>query len=182
MIRMIRAQLLRLVRRRTVLTRNPHRLQVILGMLIGTLLLAAVAVAVAEAGTLVASLLVAPTKDIPTADWFSAGSLVAGLRDYATVLGGVTGWAVFGATLAAVFRIVPLALGVGFAWAGPIENITVQSWATGYRVFPGQVLASLIQGGTAELAIGRAVLSTFLYTAAAAAITLVVLSRRDVTT
>src|SRR5439155_22492076 len=57
----------------------------------------------------------------------------------------------WGTTLAVVFRSVPIALAVGFAWAGPFENITVDSWATGYRVFPGQVLASLIQGGTAEL-------------------------------
>jgi hypothetical protein len=58
---------------------------------------------------------------------------------------------VFGTTLAVVFRSVPIALAVGFAWAGPFENITVDSWADGYRVFPGQVLASLIQGDTAEL-------------------------------
>jgi hypothetical protein len=100
---------------------------------------------------------------------------------YATVVGGVAGWAVFGTTLAVVFRSVPLARGVGFAWAGPIENIAVQSWQTGYSIFPGQVLASLIQGGTAELGIGAAVLTTALYTCVAAAVTLVLLSRRDVT-
>ena len=65
---------------------------------------------------------------------------------------GVAGWAIFGTTLAVIFRSVPLALGVGFAWAGPFENIVVDSWTTGYRVFPGQVLGSLIRGGTTELA------------------------------
>ncbi|MCW2838771.1 MAG: putative transporter integral rane protein [Aeromicrobium sp.] len=166
---------------RAFLVRDPHRLRVIIGKLTAILLVAAAAIAVAEVCTLVASLVVAPTQDVSTTDWFSLDSLAAGLRDYATVLGGVTGWAVFGATLAVILRSVPLALGVGFAWAGPIENITVQSWQTGYRVFPGQVLASLIQGGTAELGIGRAVLTAILYTGVAAAVTLVVVSRRDVT-
>ena len=105
------------------------------------------------------SLIVAPGQDVATSEWFSVSSLGAGLRDYVTVLGGVTGWAIFGTTLAVVFRSVPLALGVGFAWAGPFENIIVDSWTAGYRYFPGQVLASLIQGGTTELGIGRAVVT-----------------------
>ena len=74
-----------------------------------------------------------------------------------------------------------MALGVGFAWAGPFENIVVDSWETGYRVFPGQVLGSLIRGGTAELGLGRALLTAAVYTAVAAAVSLVLVSRRDVT-
>ncbi len=97
------------------------------------------------------------------------------------MLGGVAGWAVFGATLSVIFRSVPLALGVGFAWAGPFENIIVESWSTGYRVFPGQVLISLIRGGTVELGVGRAVVTAVAYTAAAAALALLLVSRRDVT-
>lgn len=166
---------------RGLLLRDPHRLRVIVGKLAGILLVAAGAVALAEAFTFVVSLIVAPTQDIATSDWFSMGSAGDALRDYATVFAGVAGWAVFGTTLAVIFRSAPLALGVGFAWAGPFENITVDSWAAGYRVFPGQVLASLIRGGTAELGIGRAVLTALLYTAVAATVTLVLVSRRDVT-
>ncbi len=91
------------------------------------------------------------------------------LRDYGTVFAGVAGWAVFGTTLAVIFRSAPPALGVGFAWAGPFENIVVDSWQTGYRFFPGQVLASLIRGGTAELGVDRALLTAGLYCAIAAA-------------
>ena len=104
-----------------------------------------------------------------------------GLRDYATVLAGVVGWAVFGTTLAVIFRSAPLALGVGFAWAGPFENIVVDSWSTGFRVFPGQVLASLIRGGTIELGMGRALVTAAIYITIAAAVSLVLVSRRDVT-
>lgn len=83
--------------------------------------------------------------------------------------------------LAVIFRSAPLALGVGFAWAGPFENIVVDSWSTGYRLFPGQVLASLIRGGTIELGMGRAVLTAVLYTGVTAIIALVLVARRDVT-
>jgi ABC-2 type transport system permease protein len=166
---------------RSLVMRNPHRIQVIAGKLVGILVVAAAALAMAEVFTVLASLVMAPTKDIATDNWFSISSLADAVRDYATVFGGVIGWAVFGTMLAVIFRSAPLALGVGFAWAGPFENIISRSWTTGYRVFPGQVLASLIEGGTAELGLSRAVLTASIYAAIAAAIALVLVSRRDVT-
>lgn len=151
------------------------------GELAGVLVVAAAAVAIAELATFTLSLAMAPSEDIATSSWFGLDSLGAGLRDYATVLGGVTGWAIFGTTLAVIFRSAPLALAVGFAWAGPFENILVDSWSAGYRLFPGQVLESLVRGGTIELGIGRAVVSAVLYAGMAAMIALVLVSRRDVT-
>lgn len=166
---------------RALLLRDPHRLRLIVGKLAGFLIAAAAVIALAEVCTVALSLIVAPTKDIATGGWFSLAGLGAGLRDYVTVLAGVTGWAVFGTTLAVVLRSVPLALGVGFAWAGPFENIVVDSWSGGNRFFPGQVLRALIEGGTAELGMGRALLTAAIYTGAAAGIGLFLVSRRDVT-
>ena len=166
---------------RALLLRNPHRLQVIVGKLTGVLLVAAAVVALTEAFSFVLSLALVPSKDISTSAWFSAAGLGAGIRDYATVFAGVAGWAVFGTLLAVVFRSVPLALGVGFAWAGPFENIVVDSWSAGYRYFPGQVLASLIRGGTVELGLGRAAVTASIYAGVAALVALFLVSRRDVT-
>src|SRR6185436_2863356 len=113
--------------------------------------------------------------------WFTLGGLGHALADYGTVLAGVTGWAIFGTTLAVIFRSAPIALAVGFAWAGPFENIIVDSWTTGYRVFPGQVLAAIIQGGTPEISLGRAVITGLVYVGIAAAASATLLTRRDVT-
>jgi hypothetical protein len=135
----------------------------------------------AELWTSAASLVMAPIKHLSTDNWFSVTSLADAVHDWATVFGGVIGWAVFGTMLAIIFRSAPLALGAGFIWAGPFENIISRSWSTGYRVFPGQVLASLIEGGTAELGLGRAAVTATVYAAAAATIALVLVSRRDVT-
>ncbi|MCU1377323.1 MAG: putative transporter integral rane protein [Acidimicrobiales bacterium] len=166
---------------RALLLRNPHRLQVIIGKLVGILIVAAGVVLLAEVATFIISLLAAPGQDVSTSDWFSAGSAVDAVKDFGTVFAGVAGWAIFGTTLAFVFRSAPLALGVGFAWAGPFENITVDSWTTGYRVFPGQVLRAVINGGTPELGLSRALLTGALYAGVAAAISLLLLARRDVT-
>jgi ABC-type transport system involved in multi-copper enzyme maturation permease subunit len=166
---------------RALLLRDPHRLRVIVGKVIGLLIVAAGVAAMTEVFSIIMSLVLAPTKDISTSAWFSAAGLGDALVDFVTVFAGIAGWAVFGATLAVIFRSAPLALGVGFAWAGPFENIVVDSWDTGYRVFPGQVLGSLIRGGTIELGFARALMTAVLYTGVAATATLFLVSRRDVT-
>ena len=166
---------------RALSLREPHRLRLIVGKLTGVLLVAAGVVALAELCTFLLSLAVAPGQDVSTANWFTLDGLFAGLGDYGTVMTGVTGWAIFGTTLAVIFRSAPIALGVGFAWAGPFENIVVDSWDTGFRVFPGQVLGSLIRGGTVELGMGRAILTAGAYTGLAAIASLVLITRRDVT-
>jgi len=166
---------------RALLIRDPHRMRVIVGKVIGLLIVAAGVAAAAELFSVVLSLVVAPSKNIDTSAWFSSAGLGHLVSDYLTVLVGIAGWAVFGSTLAVIFRSAPLALGVGFAWAGPFENIVSDSWNTGYLVFPGQVLASLIRGGTVELGFARALVTAVFYTGLAAAAALLLVSRRDVT-
>ncbi len=166
---------------RALLLRDPHRLRVIIGKVAGLLIVAFGIAVLTETFSFLMSLVLAPTKDISTSAWFSFAGLGSAAHDLGTAFAGITGWAIFGSTLAVIFRSAPLALGVGFAWAGPFENIVVDSWSTGYRVFPGQVLASLIRGGTVELGFSRAVLTATLYAAIAVVVGLVLLSRRDVT-
>ncbi len=145
------------------------------------MLVAAGVVVATEALTFAASLVLAPIYDVPTAGWISLASLGDAAADAGTVLAGVAGWAVFATLLAVVFRSVPVALAAGFGWAGPFENIVSESWSPGYRWFPGQVLAALIRGGNAELGFGRAAVIAAAYAAAAGAVALLVLCRRDIT-
>lgn len=166
---------------RALLLRDPHRVRVIAGKLIAALIVAAGAIAATEILSFVLSLPLAGTKDIAVGPWFSVDGAGHALANFATAMAGVAGWAVFGTTLAVVFRSVPLAIAVGFAWAGPFENIVVDSWTTGYRVFPGQVLAGVIQGGTPEISLSRAVATGLLYVGIAAAASALLLTRRDVT-
>jgi ABC-2 type transport system permease protein len=166
---------------RAVVLRNPHRMQVIRGKLAGLMVIGAGIIAVCEVLAVGMSTLLSPVYDVSTAQWWTAGGLADAGTDYLHVLAGVAGWAIFGTALAVAFRSVPVALGVGFAWAGPFENIVTRSWSTGSRVFPGQVLRSVFQGGTIELAEGRAFLTAGAYVAMAAVLTLILVSRRDVT-
>jgi hypothetical protein len=166
---------------RALVIREPHRLRLLVGKLVALLIVAAGVALVAEVASMAIATLLAPAYDVSTASWWTPAGLGDGLRDLGTVLAGVAGWAVFGATLAVIFRSAPVALGVGFAWAGPFENIVVDSWSPGYRWFPGQVLASLIRGGTIELGFARAVVTAVVYSTVAGAVLLLLVNRRDVT-
>jgi hypothetical protein len=83
--------------------------------------------------------------------------------------------------VAVLLRSVPLALGVGIAWAGPVEHIIQNSWAAAAKFFPGLLLEAFAAGGTTEVSAGRALLSVAAYTVVAAIIASVVFARRDVT-
>ena len=83
-------------------------------------------------------------------------------------------------TLALLLRSVAIAVGVGVAWAGPLEHITAESWRSAERWFPGLQLETLAAGGTSDLSYERALLLTGIYASLAVAAALVTLSRRDI--
>jgi ABC-2 type transport system permease protein len=167
---------------RALLLRDPRRRRVLVGQVLGILIVAAGVLAIAEALTFAASLPMAAVRGVSVSHWFSAAAAGAAATNYATVLAGVAGWAVLGTALAVVFGSAPLALGVGFVWAGPFEHLFANVWTAGNRFFPGLVLQSLIAGGTNDLSLGRAAITAVAYTGIAAAIALVLTTRRDVTT
>ena len=166
---------------RALALREPRRARIVVGKVVGLLLVALGVVAVAELATFALSVALAPGQGIDTSAWFSLDGLSAAFGDLGTVMLGVTGWALLGTALAVVFRSAPIALAVGFAWAGPFENIVSRSWDDGNRVFPGRLLAAVMNGGTTEVSFGRAVTLSLLYGAVAVAVALVLVVRRDVT-
>ena len=166
---------------RTMLLRQPRRVQLLAGKLLALLTFAAVTLVVAETLTWLAAYALAPGNGIATGAWTSAAGLAAALRDFGAVLAWITGYAVLGTTLAVLLRSVPLALGVGVAWAGPIEHIIQDAWEPASRLFPGLLLEAFVAGGTAQVPAGRALLTIVAYTVVAALVASVAFAHRDVT-
>ncbi len=83
--------------------------------------------------------------------------------------------------LAIFVRSIPVALGIGIVWSGPLEHLTQDAWTAAGDWFPGLLLEALAAGGTDEVSLRpgprRSSPSTFVAVAAAA----VVFARRDVT-
>jgi ABC-2 type transport system permease protein len=165
---------------RTVLMKEPRRLRVVLGKIVALVGFMAAVLLVAEALSFVASVVIAPTQDVDTAAWYGFDAIGDAAGDYAAALAGTSAWALYGMTLALLLRSVAIAVGVGVAWAGPLEHITAESWQAAERWFPGLQLETLAAGGTSDLSYERALLLTTVYAIVAVAAGLLTLTRRDI--
>ncbi len=139
---------------------------------------AAVLLAGVEVVMGVTARLLAPGDDVSTDAWTSLDGVGAALADYGTALVWVAGYAVLALFLAVLLRSVPLALGVGIAWAMPFEHITGGAWTTGQHVFPGTLLEALGQGGTPEVSAGQALISSLGFATLFLAVAATTFSRR----
>ena len=165
---------------RTMLLRQPNRVRLLAGKLAAILTFAGVTLAVAETATWLAARAFAPGNGVATASWASVDGLQAAVADFGAVLVWITGYAVLGTTLAVLLRSVPVALGVGIAWAGPIEHLIQDAWEPSNRLFPGLLLEAFVAGGTEQVTAGRAFATVAVYTLLAALVASLVFTRRDV--
>ena len=164
---------------RTMLMRQPHRMGLLAGKMAALLVFAGAVLVVAELLSIGASLALAPGQDIATSSWLTLGGAGEAASAYASALLGVGAWATFGATLAMLLRSVPLALGIGIAWSGPIEHITMDVWSSAVQWFPGLLLESWAVGGTDDVSTGHAALLLSLYVVVAATVASLSFRRRD---
>ena len=165
---------------RTMLLRQPRRVELLAGKLAALLTYAGVLLAALEVLMWVAGRFEASIGDVSTAKWTTAGAVSSAAGDYLTVLAWVAGYSVYALALGIAFRSVPIALAVGIGWAGPIEHLVSDSWSSAHQWFPGLLLEALGQGGTDQVSFGRTLATTAAYVAVAAALTVIVFRRRDV--
>jgi len=166
---------------RTMLLHQPRRISLLAGKLAGLLAFAAVVLAALEVATWAAAWLLAPAFDVSTARWTSIDAVGSAVGDYGSVLLWVTGYAVFGMTVAILVRSVAPALALAVAWAGPFEHLLARAWSGARGYFPGLLLEVLGAGGTAGVSVTRAALASCGYIALFALVAATVFRRRDVT-
>ena len=92
-----------------------------------------------------------PRQGVDTGAWTTLDAAGAAFTDFGAVLLWITGYAVLGMMVAVLLRSVPLALGVGIAWAGPFEHLVQNAWAPAVKVFPGLLLEAFVAGGTPDI-------------------------------
>jgi hypothetical protein len=167
---------------RTMLLRQPDRLRLLAGRMAAFLTVAAGILAAAELTTWIAARLQAPGNGIATASWTSTAAIGAAVSDYGIVLVWVTGYAVLAMTVAMLVRSLAVALAVGILWAGPVEHLIQNAWTSAPKFFPGLLLEAIGQRGTPRVGMTEALVTVAAYTAVAAVVSVVVFTRRDVTT
>jgi ABC-type transport system involved in multi-copper enzyme maturation permease subunit len=166
---------------RTMLLQQPDRGRVLAGKLVAVVGFAAVLAVYAEAVAWVTARVLAPGQGIDTSAWTSIDAAGAALEDTGRLLVFIVGWATIATLVGVLTRSVPIGVGVGLVWAGPIENVVGDGWAPGERFFPGLVLRAVMNPDNAAISTSRALFTVSAYVVVAATIATVAVARRDVT-
>lgn len=166
---------------RTMLLQLPRRGSLLFGRLTALVGFTLAAFAVGSALTWVTARAIAPGQGIDSDQWTSWAALRAGGEGVGRAAVFLTITAVLAAMIGVLARSVPLGVGVGLVWAGPIENLIGGAWAPGQRYFPMLLLRSVLAPGSTSTSTTEALVTLGIYSVVAAVITAVVLRRRDVT-
>ena len=165
---------------RNLLIRMPQRMKLAAGKFGALASLLTAGVVVAAAAAVVAAFAFAPGSGVDTGAWLSADGLLAVGKGTGQLLLATLGWTSLGALLGVVLRSGALAVGVGLAWMLPVEGLLGASIGDAADLLPGTVFAT-IASGASEISYTTALLLGLLYAGAAAAVSLAVFRRHDVT-
>jgi ABC-2 type transport system permease protein len=167
---------------RTMLVRQPRRARLLTGKLTALLACVAAALLATEIISVIAAVLLAHTRNIPTTQWFTAAGLGNAATDYANALLAAAIFGIFGTALGVLLRSTPLALSIGLAWLLPVENIMNNSWHDAGRWLPGLLSRAIGSGGTTLVSYQRALTLIVIYATIALTAASISFIRRDVTT
>jgi hypothetical protein len=129
---------------RTALLHHPNRWSLIGGKTGALMAIATTLIIVGLATGALTAVLVAPGQGIDTSGWFGAEALRHTAADLIRTIAWAFGWALIATTLAVVARSVPIALGIGVMWFGPIENVIGEGQQFAQRWFPGLLLQQIV--------------------------------------
>ena len=148
---------------RTMLLQQPARGRVLAGKMVAIVGFTAVLALYAEAIAWVTARLLASGQGIDTSQWTTIDALGAAAEDYGRLIVFVAGWAVLATMVGVLARSVPIGVGVGLVWAGPVENVIADGWTPGQQFFPGLVLRAIVSPAAAEISTSRALITLAAY-------------------
>lgn len=165
---------------RVLLLKQPRSARLLAGKLLALLACVATVHFAAELLSGAAAIVLAHTRGILTASWFTVAGLrhVAGDYINALLVAGLFG--TVGMTVGVLTRSTPLALGIGLAWLAPLEHLIQLSWSGAGNWLPGLVFDAVAAGGTTSTTYLHALTTALAYAALALAVGTASFLRRDV--
>ncbi len=166
---------------RQLLVRQPRRLVLLVGKVLGTISFLLVALVVASAVALVVAVVAAHVRHVPTGAWFTSTGVADLFRALGDLALATVGFAVLGVAVGLVVRSSVFAVILGIAWLLPVEAVLVRIFPGAQGWLPGSAFEVVAEGGVAAAGYGRSMVMAAAYVLVAAAASLVVFARRDVT-
>ncbi len=167
---------------RTALLHHPNRWSLIGGKMAALMAITIALIVVGLVSGAATAALTAPSQGIDTTGWFGVEALRHTVTDLVRTIGWAFGWALIATTLAVLIRSVPLAIGAGVMWFGPIENVIGEGQAFTQRWFPGLLLQQIVSPDPGSAVSTTAAVTTLaVYGVVLAAIVVIFFRRLDVT-
>ncbi len=167
---------------RTALLHHPNRWSLIGGKMAALMMITVALILLGFATGALTAALTAQFQEIDTAGWFGTEALRQTASELGRAVGWAFGWALIATTLAVLIRSVPLAIGAGVMWFGPVENVIGEGVEFAQRWFPGLLLQQIVapEAGSA-VSTAAAALTLTAYGLIMAAVVIIFFKRLDVT-
>jgi ABC-type transport system involved in multi-copper enzyme maturation permease subunit len=172
---------------RTLLVRQPRRMQLLAGTFVALLSYVLLAATIAFGVGIVAALIAAPGRGIDTSVWLSSSGLANLAAMYGDLAMTVTAYALLGFASAVVFRSAAAAVAVPLAYIIVVENLIGAVWSDAPNWLFGKLIAAVLNGesvlstGTTLATFGRGLTLGLLYMVGFAILSLALFRYRDVT-
>ncbi len=150
-------------------------------MLPGVVTFLLLALCVAAVIALLAAVVAAHSRGVPTGAWFTGTGLGDLFRELGDLALAVVGYSVLGMALGQFVRSAVFAVIVGFAWLIAVENIVTRIVPSTQQWLPGQSIMAVASGGAEGVSYGHGLALGAVYLVAAITAAMVVLLRSDVT-
>jgi ABC-2 type transport system permease protein len=166
---------------RQLLVRQPRRAVLLAGKMLGVVTFLLAALCFAAVVALIAAVVAAHSRGVPTAAWFTGTGLGDLFRELGDLALAVIGYSVFGMALGQFVRSAVFAVIIGFAWLLAVENIITRIVPSIQQWLPGQSVLAVASGGGEGVGYAHGLVLGAVYLLAAITAAMTVFLRSDIT-
>ena len=166
---------------RLLLVGQPRRAVLLGGKLVALVAVTVAGAAVATAGAVGLSYILAPIYDVDTSLWLSADGWSAVVSTLVNLAIATAAWGLIGAALAMMTRSAATSITAGLAYLMIGESLIGIVWDTAGQWLPAGILSAFTTGGSVLVSYSKSAWLLVGYAAVSLGILFVVMQRRDVT-
>jgi ABC-type transport system involved in multi-copper enzyme maturation permease subunit len=166
---------------RQLLVRQPRRIVLLAGKMLGVITFLLLAFLFAAVIAFAVAVIMAHGRHVSTSAWFSGTGLGDLFRALGDISLAVAGYSILGLAIGQFLRSAVFAVIAGLAWIIAVENIIARSDPSTTKWLPGAALETVASGGTEGPSFGHGLLIGAVYLVVALLAAAVTFVRADVT-
>jgi ABC-2 type transport system permease protein len=166
---------------RQLLVRQPRRLQLLAGKMLGVITFLVLALCFAGIVAFIVALAAAHSRGVSTSAWFTSTGLGDLFRELGDLALATVAYSVLGLVIGLFVRSAVFAVIIGFAWLIAVENIITRIVPSVQQWLPGASITAVASGGVEGVGYEHGMILSVVYVVVAIVAAMVVFLRSDVT-